>query len=218
MNSPDVEYLIDQAISNRPKATNASMNLYVFNGRIVCGARIVMPKNAALVAHLLPEQLMSGFNDRQWKLLVDKTKGILENQNQDSNSVDYINGKARHQLTNDERRAESRLPYRRPIWFAEDMHKKLNRAVLCDVSSGGMSFTCCSDENSPQSGEQIAARFNIPKRTGDDSTASVKFDRVGRICRIDKIDNSLNRIAVQFTTPLPFSPAEQLNNQSAVRY
>ncbi|MBW8001400.1 MAG: PilZ domain-containing protein [Planctomycetes bacterium] len=207
MNSPDIEYLIDQAVTSRPKVTNAPMNLYVCDGKVVCGARIVMPKNAALIAHLSPEHLKDGFNDRQWKLLVEKTKSILEKQHHNSDTT-------QREPIKDERRTESRLPYRRAVWFAEDLRKKLNRAVMCDVSSGGMSFTFCPDENPPQHGQQIATRFNVPKLRDNGSSTSVKFDRIGRICRIDKINNTLNRIAVQFTTPLPFVPTEQLNDQS----
>ena len=212
MDLPDIEQLIDQAITNRPKVTNASMNLYVCNGKVVCGARIVMPQNAALIANLSPGYLKEGFNDKQWKLLVEKTKSILEKQHHNSDTANYT---TQRQPVKDERRTESRLSYRRAMWFAEDLRKKLNRAVMCDVSSGGMSFTCCPDENPPQHGQQIATRFNVPKLTNNGSPTSVKFDRIGRICRVDKINSSLNRIAVQFTTPLPFIPTEQLNEQSS---
>ncbi len=46
MTSAEIESLIAEAIDNRPRVTNAAMNLYIHNGRLICGARIVMPEDA----------------------------------------------------------------------------------------------------------------------------------------------------------------------------
>ena len=63
MDTYQIEQLISQAIANRPLATSAPLNLYILNSKLICGARIVMPKNARFIAHISPETIVHGFDE-----------------------------------------------------------------------------------------------------------------------------------------------------------
>jgi hypothetical protein len=80
MDVPEIERLLSEAIASRPKATNAPLNLYVYNGKIICGARTVMPKNARFITHIGAETIAAGFSENEWKLVVEKTLWILKDK------------------------------------------------------------------------------------------------------------------------------------------
>lgn len=223
MTLPEIECLISEAISNRPKVTNAPMSLYIYDGKLICGARIVMPTDAAFVAHVPTDRLQNGFSNKEWKLIVEKVGNILGTVELADNTTEIQTGMGPNEFQRqikanqtkfNERRREQRLYYRRPIWFAEDLKKKLSRGQMLDVSSRGMAFTCCTDESCLHSGQQIAARFSVPRFNSDDSIDTVSFDRIGSICRVDDVNKSLRRIAIQFAEPLPFKPGEQVSSES----
>ena len=118
--------------------------------------------------------------------------------------------------TNTERRREKRLRYHWPVWFAEDFDETLIQGQMVDVSSGGAAFTCRADENCPHTGQQVTARFSVPRFGPDESFDMANFTRIGHICRVDKVNNFLHRAAIQFAEPLPFKPGEQADPASEV--
>jgi len=106
-----------------------------------------------------------------------------------------------------ERRAEPRLRYSWPIWFAEDFDDELTQGQMIDLSSSGAAFSCYSDR-CPSQGEKITARFSVPHYQGEHSFDLANFVRQGQICRVDEVSPYVRRVAVQFAEPLPFRPAD----------
>ena len=117
----------------------------------------------------------------------------------------------------DERRAEQRLRYHWPIWFAEDFNEILSQGQMVDVSSSGAAFTCQADNSCPYIGQELTTRFSIPRFISDDSFDMASFTRSGRVCRVDSQNEFLRRVAVQFAEPLPFRPALQEEDESETR-
>ena len=112
-------------------------------------------------------------------------------------------------MDNDNRRIEERLQYQWPVLFAEDFATSLSEGVMVDVASGGMAFLCRADDNCPVLGQQLDLRFSIPRVDEDDPSAMTSFSRKGKVLRIESINASLRRIAIQFDTPLTLKPCEQ---------
>ena len=108
-----------------------------------------------------------------------------------------------------ERRREERLRYQWPVWFSQDFSKAVSQGLMVDVSSGGVAFTCNADENCPQLGQRLVTRFSIPRLEEGDSSATTSFTRRGHVCRTDKVNRFVRRIAVQFDEALSLKPAEQ---------
>jgi hypothetical protein len=200
MNIHQIEKLISEAIANRPVATSAPLNLYVYNGRVVCGARVVMPKNASFISHITPQTVQQGFSESDWKAVVEKTLWILKDRtagSSDSGS-DFR-----------ERRREQRLKLSGSIWFNPAGADKTLQGQLIDISSSGMAFTCYNKKGAPDCGQQITARFTVPFFTPDGVVQNRKFTRMAEVCRVGNANSYHKRIAVQFAEPLPFKPAEQ---------
>jgi len=109
-------------------------------------------------------------------------------------------------------RKEGRLRYHWPVWFAEDCEDVLIQGQMVDVSSEGAAFTCYSHDQCPLKGERVTARFSVPKFSPDDSFDMKSFGRRAKVCRIEQINNFINKIAVQFEEPLSFKPGEQTEN------
>ena len=116
--------------------------------------------------------------------------------------------------TNNERRSEERLHYYWPIWFAEDFDGVLAQGQMLDISSRGAAFTCYTDEGCPYAGQEITARFSVPRFGSDDSFDMENFTLTARICRVEKMNNFTRRVAVQFADPLPFRPGEQVYEEA----
>jgi len=104
-------------------------------------------------------------------------------------------------------RSENRLRYSWPVWFAENFDDMLSQGQMVDVSSKGAAFTCYADK-CPQYGQNITARFSVPRHHASDPFDMENFVRRGHICRIDDEGPYVKRIAVQFSEPLPFNPAD----------
>lgn len=85
---------------------------------------------------------------------------------------------------------------------------------MVDISSRAAAFTCYADESCPYLGQQITARFSVPRYGADDSFDMEDFTRAGHVCRIDSVNSFLRRIALQFADPLPFRPGEQSGSDS----
>lgn len=113
----------------------------------------------------------------------------------------------------DERRLEQRLRYHWPVWFAEDFNETLTQGQMVDVSSGGAAFTCHADETCPYPGQEVTARFSVPRFGQNDSFDMAGFTRTGHALRVDEINSYLRRVAVQFTESLPFNPGEQVESR-----
>ncbi len=211
MNSPEIERLITEAINNRPTVTTAPLNLYIYNSKMVCGARIVMPKDAKFVAYVPDNCLEQGFNDKEWKLIVQNVNQVTNSLHPDDNKPKEMSDKKRFKQTRfNERRKEQRLYYRRTMWYSQSFNKTLYKGQMVDVSSGGLGFTCCVTEENPLvNKQQITTRLDVPRFSTDGSYEMVRFDRVGRICRVEEVNSSIRRIALQFAQPLPFKPVEQ---------
>ena len=118
---------------------------------------------------------------------------------------------------NSERRTEQRLRYYWPIWFAEKFDRALSQGQMVDISSEAAAFTCYADDGCPYLGQQITARFSVPRYGPDDSFDMENFTRSGHVCRVDDVNNYLRRVAVQFAEPLPFKPGEQSNSESGAQ-
>ncbi len=113
-----------------------------------------------------------------------------------------------------ERRAEQRLRYYWPIWFAEDFNEALTQGQMVDISSRAAAFTCHDDGSCPSLGQHITARFSVPRFGPDDSFDMANFARSGHISRVDEVNNYLHRVVVQFAESLPFRPGEQAEGES----
>jgi hypothetical protein len=107
------------------------------------------------------------------------------------------------------RRRETRLKYKWPVWYAEDFKKNLSEGLMVDVSSGGLAFMCNAEENCPRAGQQLVTRFSIPRTEEDKSSGMTSFTRTGRVLRVETVNTSLRQIAVQFDEPLSLKPCEQ---------
>ncbi|MGA2915315.1 MAG: PilZ domain-containing protein [Sedimentisphaerales bacterium] len=206
MDIPQIEKLVSEAIKNRPAATASPLNLYAYNGRLVCGARVVMPKNARFISHITPEIIDRGFNESEWKAVVEKTLWVLKDV--PANPAD--SGDFR------ERRREERLKLSGGMWFNSEGDDKAIRGQLVDVSSRGMAFTCFNNGVVPNNGQQITARFSVPFFASEGVIQERKFARTAKVCRIGNASGYLKRVAVQFIEPLPFRPAEQEFSDSDV--
>ena len=116
-----------------------------------------------------------------------------------------------------ERRREQRLRYQWPVWFAEDHNQTFSQGQMVDISSRAAAFTCYADENCPYHGQNITARFSVPRLGPDESFDMESFVRTGHICRVDQVSGFVRRIAIQFAEPLPFKPGEQKTNESSAQ-
>lgn len=108
-----------------------------------------------------------------------------------------------------ENRQEQRLCYDWPMRFAGGFGQTLLLGKMIDVSSWGGAFTYEADDNCPQPGQQLTALFSVPRFGTGRGYDMASYKRTCRICRVDDIDRSLRRIAIQFSEPLFFKPGEQ---------
>lgn len=115
---------------------------------------------------------------------------------------------------NSERRRERRLRYQWPVWFAEDFDGLLKQGQMIDVSSNGAAFTCFNDHEHVYCGQQLTARFSIPRFAPGDAFDMEDYVRKGWVCRVDQVNRFLRRVAIQFAEPLPFKPGEQSKDEA----
>lgn len=113
-----------------------------------------------------------------------------------------------------ERRREERLRYHWPVWFADDNDGEVQQGQMADVSSQGAAFTCYMAECCPHPGQQMMARFSVPRHGEDGSFDMVDFIRSGSVHRVDVVNDMLRRVAICFAEPLPFRPGEQAASQA----
>ena len=108
-----------------------------------------------------------------------------------------------------EQRTEERLSYDWPVWFGEDFKKAQFAGQMINVSSKGAAFTCHADKKHPYQGQEVTARFGVPRFGLGEEFNMVTFTKTGHICRVEDEDGVLRRVAVQFAEPLFFKPGEQ---------
>ena len=116
-----------------------------------------------------------------------------------------------------ERRTESRLRYHWPVWFAADFNQELSQGQMVDVSSGGAAFTFQSDGNCPDPGQELTARFSVPRFGRGESFEMANFTRQGTVRRVEKVNDYTRRVAIQFAAPLPFKPGEQQEKKTVTQ-
>jgi len=209
MEASEVENLLNEAVKARPTVTNSPLNLYVYDGRVLCGARALMPADADFVAHVPPYELENGFSPRQWKAMVERVRHIAGGTTLTVGARASVDTMKRAGERNfEDRRSERRLRYHHPVWFGSDHRRTDHKGQMCDVCSGGIGFTC-EDANQLDPGREIVTRFSAPRYHEDNSFDIVSFSRTGRVCRVDKNDSLLRRVGIQFAQPLPFKPGEQ---------
>ena len=110
-----------------------------------------------------------------------------------------------------ERRTEDRLRHQWPVMFSEDFTKRIDQGLMVDVSSGGIAFTCGTETDYPQPGQELTVQFSLPRSDQLDPSALVSITRTGRVRRVDKVNESIFRVAIQFNKPLTLKPCEQAN-------
>ncbi len=116
-----------------------------------------------------------------------------------------------------ERRSEQRLRYHWPVWFAEDFNEVLTQGQMIDVSSRGAAFSCHATGSCPYPGQEVTARFSVPRLGSDDSFDMANFTRSGRVKHTGEVNRFLRRVAIEFAEPLPFKPGEQADDQQDAR-
>jgi hypothetical protein len=169
-----------------------------------------MPKDAKFIAHVPTNCLEKGFTDKEWKLIVHKTNQLKNQHNHENKPKEMPRQKQPKQISFNERRREQRLHYRRPMWYFQSLNNARHKGQLIDISSNGLGFTCnMSGQNLLATKQKITTRIDVPLFAKDGSFDMIRFDRIGQIRRVEKLNNSVHRIALEFTQPLPFKPAEQ---------
>lgn len=106
-------------------------------------------------------------------------------------------------------RAEERLHYQWPVLFAKDFTEAVSEGIMTDVSSGGISFLCKTDENCPQVGQELALRFSIPCSDEENPFDMTSITRTGRVLRAEIKGNSFCKIVIQFNEPLTLKPYQE---------
>ena len=107
------------------------------------------------------------------------------------------------------KRAEERLRYQWPVLFAKDFTEAVSEGVMTDVSSGGISFLCKSDENCPQVGQELALRFSIPCSGEEDPFDMTSLTRTGRVLRVEIHSSTYSQVVMQFNEPLTLKPCQK---------
>ena len=110
---------------------------------------------------------------------------------------------------NKDLRAEHRLLYHWPIWFADESRGVFMQGQVDDICSEAVAFTFYPGEISLFPSQPITAHFSVPICGLGGSFAVRNFTREGFACRIDQINKVLHRAIAQFSEPLPFRPGEQ---------
>jgi len=118
---------------------------------------------------------------------------------------------------NDEKRTEIRLRYHWPIWFAEDFNETLLQGQMVDISSSGAAFTFQSNDHNLCPGQEVTTRFSVPRFNPDESFDMASYTRIARIYRVDKVNDFISRVALDFVEPLPFRPGEQADSEADLK-
>jgi len=110
---------------------------------------------------------------------------------------------------NENRRAEARLRCHWPIWYTDSHESDVSQGQMVDVSSRAAAFTCYTRDFCPVPDQQITTRFSVPQYGSEDSFGMADFTRTGCVSRIDRMNDLVKRVVVEFHEPLHFKPGEQ---------
>ncbi len=83
------------------------------------------------------------------------------------------------------------------------------RGQIVDVTSRGLAFLCHPGEGCPNPDQLVTTGFGVPHFNSHGSFDTVFFNRVGRVCRVDSLNDKVSRVAIQFAEPLFFQPGQQ---------
>jgi hypothetical protein len=108
-----------------------------------------------------------------------------------------------------EKRTERRLDYQWLMQYAKSVKDPLLQGRMVDISSRGAAFICMANQRCPNKDELVTTCFSVPRFDSSRSFDLTSHRRIGRVCRVDNVNNTLRRIAIQFAKPLPFRPGEQ---------
>lgn len=109
------------------------------------------------------------------------------------------------------------MHYRWPVRFAGDPGEKSLSGQMFDLSSEGMAMLFHANEDCPRCDQSITANFGVPHFNAHGSFDTSFFNRVGRVCRVDRLTSRVNRVAIRFVEPLFFKPGEQGITESDAR-
>ena len=101
------------------------------------------------------------------------------------------------------------MRYRWPVRFARDPRAKPLAGQMFDLCSKGMAMLFHANEDCPRPDQSVTANFGVPHFDAHGSFDTAFFNRVGRVCRVDRLTSRVNRVAIQFAEPLFFNPGEQ---------
>lgn len=107
------------------------------------------------------------------------------------------------------RRSEERLRYHWPIWYTDAYDHQGAQGQMVDVSSQAAAFTCYTHEFCPNEHEEITTRFSVPHYGADNSFHLADFVRTASVYRVERVNDTMNRVVLQFHEPLHFKPGEQ---------
>jgi hypothetical protein len=110
-----------------------------------------------------------------------------------------------------ERRTEKRLQYNWPVIYSEDFTRRVDQGLMIDISSSGIAFDCDVEKYVPEPGQTLTVKFSLPRFDDKDPEAVVSIARTGCVCRADKVNSSVYRVAIQFDKPLTLKPYELAN-------
>ncbi len=111
--------------------------------------------------------------------------------------------------TGTESRCEERLAYRWPVWFGGDITEAVYPGLMTDVSSGGIAFTCAVGLCPLEQGQAITVRFSLPRFDEKDPSATVGLTRPGVVRSVVGSGPGVQKVGVQFDSPLSLKPTEQ---------
>lgn len=113
-----------------------------------------------------------------------------------------------HQNTS--RRGEERLRYHWPIWYTDTNDHQGSQGQMVDVSSQAAAFTCYTTEFCPHEHQTVNTRFSVPHYGPDNSFQLADFIRTASVYRVERVNDYMNRVVLQFHEPLHFKPGEQM--------
>ena len=93
--------------------------------------------------------------------------------------------------------------------FSNNVKEPFSHGRMVDVSSNGAAFLCPASKNCPQLGKLVTTCISVPRFDSEKTFDAASFNRFGRVYRIDKINTSIRRVAIQFTKSLSLKPGEQ---------
>jgi len=111
--------------------------------------------------------------------------------------------------TQENRRTEERLRYHWPVWYGDRCGQSISQGQMVDVSSAAAAFTCYAHDYCPDPSQKITAHFSVPYYGDNDAFEMSRFTRMGNVSRVERVNDHLNRVVVQFWEPLDFKPGEQ---------